>query len=74
MENHEHDKSLETIVKELPPELREEVKDFAEFLIEKRRRKGIRPLRQDWVGALADYRDQYTSLSLQRKALEWRVD
>ncbi len=31
-------------------------------------------LRQDWAGALKDLRDQYTSLELQKKALEWRDD
>jgi len=32
------------------------------------------PLRQDWAGALKEYRDQYTALDLQKKALEWRGD
>ena len=31
-----------------------------------------RKLRQDWAGGLRDYRDQYTALELQRKALDWR--
>jgi hypothetical protein len=31
-------------------------------------------LRQDWAGALKDLREQYTSLELQKKALEWRDD
>jgi len=67
-------KTLEELVKELPPELRREVEDFVQFLLEKRARKRGRTLRQDWAGALRDYRDQYTSLELQRKALEWRGD
>jgi len=29
-----------------------------------------RTLRQDWAGALRDQREQYTSLELQRKALD----
>ncbi len=61
-------------VKELPPELQQEVEDFVQFLIEKRVRKPGRKLRQDWAGALRDYRDQYTSLELQKKSLEWRGD
>ena len=67
-------RSLESVIKELSPELQAEVKDFAEFLLEKSRQKSGRPLRQDWSGALREYRDQYTSLDLQKKALEWRGD
>jgi len=48
--------------------------EFAEFLLKKWRRKPAKKLRQDWAGALKDYRDQYTSLELQRKALAWRGD
>jgi hypothetical protein len=67
-------KSLEELVKELSPESRQEVRDFAEFLLQKQRRVPGRKLRQDWAGALKDYRDRYTSLELQKKALEWRGD
>lgn len=62
------------IIKELPPELQKEVEDFINFLKEKQSRKLGKKLRQDWAGALRDYRNQYTSLELQRKALEWRGD
>ena len=31
-------------------------------------------LRQDWAGGLSEFRDQYTSIELQKKALEWRQD
>jgi len=65
---------LEAVIKELPTELRAEVRDFAEFLLEKKRHKAARPLSQDWTAALRGYRDQYTSLDLQKKALEWRGD
>lgn len=66
--------SLKELIDKLPPGLQEEVRDFVEFLLEKRGRKRGRKLRQDWAGALKDYRDQYTSLELQKKALEWRGD
>jgi hypothetical protein len=71
---HAQTKPLEELVKELPPDCQEEVRDFVEFLLERRGRKRGRKLRQDWAGALKDYRDQYTSLELQKKALEWRGD
>lgn len=67
-------KDLEERIRELPPELHQEVLDFVEFLLEKRGRKAGKKLRQDWAGALRDYREQYTSLELQKKALEWRGD
>jgi hypothetical protein len=64
--------SIEQLIRELPPDLRQEVRDFAEFLVQKRQRKAGRKLRQDWAGALRDYRDQHTALELQKRALEWR--
>ncbi len=67
-------KPLEELVKELPPDWRAEVRDFIEFLLDKRTRKAGGKLRQDWAGALQEYREQYTSLELQKKALEWRGD
>ncbi len=66
--------ALKEIVEKLPPDLQQEVQDFIGFLLEKRKQKYGRKLRQDWAGALRDYRDKYTSLELQKKALEWRGD
>lgn len=66
--------TLKELVEQLPPDLQQEVRDFAGFLLEKRLGKRGRPLRQDWAGALSDLREQYTSLELQKKALEWRGD
>jgi hypothetical protein len=65
-------KSLPKFVETLPPDIQEEVRDFAEFLVQKRRPKARQPLRQTWAGALRQYRNQYTSLELQKKSLEWR--
>jgi len=66
--------TLKELLEQLPPELEDEVRDFIEFLLEKKAEKRGRKLHQDWAGALRDYRDQYTSLELQKKALEWRGD
>ncbi len=66
--------SIEELVEQLPPNLQEEVKDFAKFLLEKHAAKKGKILRQDWAGALRECRDQYTSLELQKRALEWRGD
>lgn len=70
----EQRKPLEELVKELPPESQEEVREFVQLLLEKRGRKAGRTLRQDWAGALREYRGQYTSLELQQRALQWRGD
>jgi hypothetical protein len=66
-------KPLDELVKELPPDVEAEVRDFIEFLLSKRRRV-TGTLRQDWAGALRDVRDRYTSLSLEQQALAWRGD
>ena len=65
-------KPLPELVKELPPYAQRVVRDFVEFLLVKQRPKAGKKLRQDWAGALRAYRDQYTALELQQKALEWR--
>ena len=67
-------KPLQELVQELPPDMRAEVLDFIEFLLARRSRPASKTLRQDWAGALRDYREQYTSLELQRQALAWRGD
>ena len=66
---------FEEMVRNLPPDLQKEVEDFIQFLLNKQKtRKPAKKLRQDWAGALKDYRNKYTSLELQKKALEWRED
>ena len=67
-------RSLDEMVKELPPRLQQEVKDFAQFLIERRVRPKRDRLTMAWAGGLREFRDQFTSLELQKKALEWRGD
>ena len=67
-------KPLEDLVRDLPPDLRAEVRDFVEFLLTKRKPGSGQILRQNWAGALRDYREQYTSLDLQHLASEWRGD
>ena len=67
-------KPLDQLLKELPPESQAEVRNFVEALIERRQRKSNGYLRQSWAGALEDYREQFTSLELQKKSLDWRGD
>ena len=65
---------LDEVIKELPPDLHQEVADFARFLMEKRGQKPKGRLKLDWSGALEDMKAQYTSVELQHKILEWRED
>ena len=67
---------IEKLIEELPPELRQEVEDFARFLLTTRVKpqEAFRPqkrLRMNWAGALSEYRDRLTSIELQKKSLEW---
>lgn len=62
-------------IRSLPPELQREVEDFVDFLLTKTpKQEGKRFLKQDWAGGLAQFKNQYTALELQRKAMEWRED
>lgn len=66
-------KTLTRLMYELPPETRQEVRDFVEFLLSKRKPRPSRKPKLNWRGALRDLRDQYTSVTLQHEALEWWV-
>lgn len=67
-------KRLEELLKDLPQDSLAEVREFIESLLKKRNPKMSTTLSQNWAGALSNYRDQYTSLELQQKALGWRGD
>jgi len=62
---------LKELIEKLPPELQKEVEDFVEFLLERKVHRKQKRLRLSWAGALREYRDRFTSLELQKKALEW---
>lgn len=65
-------KTIEEIIKELPPEAQQEVRVLAESLLARAKKPRRKP-RFDWAGALADMKDQYTSVELQHKISRWRV-
>lgn len=66
--------SLEDRIKDLPPDLRREVEDFVDFLIDRRAPRPRGKMKFAWEGALVDLRDQHTSVDLQHKILEWWGD
>jgi hypothetical protein len=65
-------RSLEEIVRELPPDSQAKVRQFIETLLERTNDRANTKLKQNWAGALSDYREKYTSLELQKKSVEWR--
>ena len=69
-----HSKPLDELVKELSADSQAEVRDFVESLLRKSERKRAGKLRQNWAGALSDFREEYSSLELQKKSLDWRGD
>ena len=64
---------LEEKIKSLPPEYKQEVQDFIEFILEKRLKKQRKKPEFDWAGAMKDLRNQYTSVDLQHKISELRI-
>lgn len=64
---------LDELLKELSPDLRDEVRAFAAFLLATRQKKPEGQPTFRWAGALKDLRDQYTSVELQHKASDWRI-
>lgn len=65
--------AIERKIHNLPPNLVEEVEKYIDFLLSKSDNKGNQKLKQDWAGALGDISDRYSSVELQKKALEWRI-
>ncbi|MBU2495411.1 MAG: DUF2281 domain-containing protein [Candidatus Omnitrophica bacterium] len=65
--------TIEEMVKRLPPEFQVEVANFVEFLL-KKRQPTQKNLRLTWAGGLQEFRGKFTSLQLQKKALEWWGD
>lgn len=58
----------------LPPEDQKEVERLVEHLLQKNGKQQATPLNQSWAGALKEYRDEYTSGELKKKALNWRQE
>jgi hypothetical protein len=63
---------VELKIRKLPKELKNEVEDFVDFLLEKKCKKHSRKPSLDWIGGLKEFKEQYTALELQKKAELWR--
>ncbi len=67
-------RTIEQLIEQLPPELQQQVRDFAQFLLDTKVRPKQKKLRLSWAGGLREFRDKFTSLELQKKSLEWWGD
>jgi len=61
-------KSIQEIWDDLTPDLQQQVRDFAEFLLYKHR-TSAKPLQLKWAGALRDYKN-LSAQDLQREVLD----
>ena len=65
---------IKSKLEEMPEDLRKEVYDFMEFLLQKHVSSKVKKgkFKFDWEGGLSDLKEKYTSVELQHKSLEWR--
>lgn len=60
-------------MEELPTDLKKEVMDYIEFLLQKYGKKiKKKKFNFDWEGGLSELKGKFTSVELRHKALEWR--
>jgi hypothetical protein len=66
---------LEDKIKQLTPEENEQVIRFIDEILSKKSiDSSNRKLTFEWAGGLADLKDQYTSVELQKQINEWRIE
>jgi hypothetical protein len=67
---HDIEKKLE----KLPDHVIPEINDYIDFLLTRYGVKNIDKTKFnfDWEGKLSKFKDKYTSIELQHKALDWR--
>jgi len=63
-------KNIESKISKLSPALIGELDRYLDYLINKRKIKSSKRLRQDWAGGLKDIK--FSAIELQKKALDWR--
>ena len=61
-------------INKLPPNLLLDLEEYVNKLSKKKPNSKKWKLNQNWAGALKEYKSQYTSIELQKKALDWHSD
>ena len=64
-------KKIDELIEQLSPELQDKVFDFAQFLLKTKIQPKQKKLRMSWAGGLKEFRNEFTSMELQKKSLEW---
>ncbi|PKM83693.1 MAG: hypothetical protein CVU88_01655 [Firmicutes bacterium HGW-Firmicutes-13] len=71
-----YEKEIVKLIKELPVDLRIKVLDYIELLLKKNKKTDKKlnknNFRFDWEDGLSEIKDEFTSIELQHRSLEWR--
>jgi hypothetical protein len=68
-------KNIELKISQLPPSLVIKLDDYLNYLLSQRNGyKESKILRQSWAGGLKEFKKEYSSIELQKLALEWRTE
>ncbi len=66
-------KSLEEMVREVPPEYRDQLRNYVKSVLGRRSVEQSGKPQFTWAGALEGLRDQFTSVELQHRIARWRT-
>ena len=66
-------KTLEDMVREVPPEYREQLRSYVQSLMARRSLEQPGKPQFTWAGALEGMRDQNSSVELQHRIASWRA-
>lgn len=67
-------RTIERKINQLPPSLVIKLEDYLDYLLSQRKvKQDYSVLNQTWAGGIKEYKKKYTSLELQKLALEWRT-
>ncbi|MCY7408803.1 MAG: DUF2281 domain-containing protein [Chitinophagales bacterium] len=65
---------IEKKIKELDSQSLNEVNNLLDSLLKKKAENKETYLQFDWAGGLKDLREKYTSIELQKKAMDWWIE
>lgn len=64
--------SIDVAIKKLPPHLQEQALSYITSLVDQSERKSGH-MQFNWAGCAANLKNQYTSIELQKKILDWWI-
>lgn len=63
--------AVEPVLKRMPPDVQRKVLKYIEDLSARTRERRHGTMKFAWAGACADIKEEYTSVQLQKKILDW---